>query len=963
LSVSENETQRAFPLIMANTTADLIPFETLLDSTNEGVYGIDTEGRCTFLNRAGSRMLGFTRYEVLGRNMHRLIHHSWEDGAPYAEADCPIFRARQMGEAVRVEHQVLWRKDHSSFHAEFTASPIVQNGERRGVVVTFSDISQRRQQELRMLAQYDVSRTLAESTSLAEGLPKILQAIGARLGWQMGAIWLINKRRAVLRAAAIWCAPELEASEFETVTREMTLPRGAGSPGRVWLEGKPLWIADVKEDSSLSPVRLKALGNLRSMVAFPLRSVRKVTGVVEFFSQSVREPDDDLLRTLATLGNQIGEFVERVRNDEELRTRDRAITSSINGIVITDASLPDNPVVYVNPAFERLTGYSAEEAAGRNCRFLQGPDTDRETVQRIREAIAAEQETNAVLLNYQKDGTTFWNDLTIAPVRDEAGVVTHFIGVQNDVTERKRAEEELIDAKEEAEVASRAKSQFLANMSHELRTPLNAIIGYSEMLQEQAEELHTSALVPDLLKIHSAGKHLLALINDILDLSKIEAGKMDLYLESFDVGRMVREVSATIEPLIERKGNQLSVRVVENLPMMRADLTKVRQSLFNLLSNSAKFTEKGAIELAVESREVRGAPGVEMRVTDAGIGMTPEQLSRLFEPFTQADRSTTRKFGGTGLGLAITRRFVQMMGGDIRVESEPGRGSTFRILLPLEVRQPQEAASDTGRDASQDAPGAQHAAKSGQFGTVLVIDDDATARDLMRRYLEREAFQTVMAESGEEGLRLAREQRPDVITLDVMMPKMDGWAVLQEIKSDARLREIPVIMVTIVDDKNLGYTLGADDYMTKPVDREQLATVLQKYRCPHPPCPVLLVEDDETTRGMMRSMLERDGWCVTEAANGEEGLERVKECGANVILLDLMMPQMDGFEFIARLRRNEETRDVPVVVITAKELTAEERQQLTGSAQKVLSKGQFTMDDLLRQVRALAPDLGSAHPM
>ena len=388
-----------------------------------------------------------------------------------------------------------------------------------------------------MLAQYDVSRALAESATSRRGFRRFCRRLGTGLGWPMGAIWLIDKRRAVLRAAAYGARPNSEASEFETVTREMTLPRGAGSPGRVWLEGKPLWIADVREDSSLSPVRLKALGDLRSMVAFPLRSGRKVTGVAEFFSQSVARTG----RRSAAHAGDAGQSDRRIcgtrPREEELRTRDRAITSSINGILITDASLPDNPVVYVNPAFERLTGYSAEETAGRNCRFLQGPDTDRETVRKIREAIAAEQEINAVLLNYKKDGTPFWNDLTIAPVRDDDGMVTHFIGVQNDVTDRKRAEEELIDAKEAAEEASRAKSQFLANMSHELRTPLNAIIGYSEMLQEQAEEhADRRGIIPDLRKIHAAGKHLLALINDILDLSKIEAGKMDLYLEIFDVG-------------------------------------------------------------------------------------------------------------------------------------------------------------------------------------------------------------------------------------------------------------------------------------------------------------------------------------------------------------------------------------------------------------------------------------------
>ena len=939
---------------MANTTADLVPFETLLNSTNEGIYGTDNEGRCTFLNRAGAQMLGYTRFEVLGRNMHRLVHHSRADRAPYPESECPTFQSRQTGQAVHSDAEVLWRKDGTSFPAEYSASPIVQDGFFRGAVVTFSDISGRKEQELRLLAQYDVSRVLLDAASLPDALPKILEAIATRLGWQIGSIWLIDKRRAVLRAAAVWRPPNIEAVEFENVTREMTLPRGAGSPGRVWSDGKPLWISDAAEDSGLSPLRLRALGALRSMVAFPLRSARRVVGVAEFFSRDVREPDDGLLRTMATLGTQIGEFVERARGEEELRTRDRAILSSINGIVITDAALPDHPIVYVNPAFERLTGYSAEEAAGRNCRFLQGADTDRETVRHVHEAIEAQQEVNVVLLNYRKDGTTFWNDLTIAPVRDDDGNVTHYIGVQNDVSARKQAEEELRTAKEGAEVASRAKSQFLANMSHELRTPLNAIIGYSEMLQEQAEELEAGSLGPDLQKIHSAGKHLLTLINDILDLSKIEAGKMDLYLENFDLGRMAREVSATIEPLMARKDNRFSARVEEDLPPMHADLTKVRQSLFNLLSNAAKFTEGGTIELAVAPREVNGAPGVELRVTDSGIGMTPEQMAKLFEPFTQADRSTTRKFGGTGLGLAITRRFVRMMGGDIEVESEPGRGSIFRIVLPLNVSSPPESAPDPRGSAVNGQP-ANPPHGAGNFGTVLVIDDDPAARDLMKRYLAREGFDTVTAENGEEGLALARKRPPDVITLDVMMPKMDGWAVLQELKRDERLRSVPIIMVTIVDDKNLGYTLGADDYLTKPVDREQLSVVLHKYRCAHPPCPILLIEDDETTRGMMRGMLERDGWCVTEAANGEEGLAKLNEGGANVILLDLMMPQMDGFEFLLRLRKDESTREIPVVVITAKELTAEDRRLLHGAAQKVLAKGEFAMEDLLRQVRAVAP--------
>ncbi len=926
---------------MADTTADLVPFEALLESTNEGLYGIDLQGRCTFLNRAGAHMLGVTRYEVLGRNMHRMIHHSHADKSPYLEDECPIRRVLTGGEASRVEDEVLWRKNGTAFPAEYSASPIMQAGSIRGAVVTFTDITTRKQQERRIRVQHDVSRVMAEASSLDEASPRILAAICEDLGWELAVMWRVDRRRAVLRARSVLGTGEFDASDFEQVTREMILPRGSGLPGRVWLEGKPLWAANLGADSDVSPMRLRALGDLRCLLAFPVRSNRRVTGVLEFFTRECRQPDEDLLRAVSTLGNQIGEFIERAQAEEELRVRDRAISSSSNGIIITDAAQPDNPIVYVNPAFERLTGYTFEEATGRNCRFLQGAETDPQALDKIREAIANRQEINVNLLNYRKDGTPFWNDLTIAPVRDDAGNLTHFVGVQTDVTERKHAEEDLRAAKEGAEVASRAKSQFLANMSHELRTPLNAIIGYSEMLQEQVEDMELPELRPDLSKIHHAGKHLLSLINDILDLSKIEAGKMDLYLESFEVARMVHDVTATIQPLVEKRGNRLEVRVEDGLPPMHADLTKVRQSLFNLLSNASKFTENGRIELDVR----RDDSFLEFRIGDTGIGMTPEQVSRLFEAFAQADRSTTRKFGGTGLGLAITRRFCRMMGGDVTVESEAGKGSEFTIRLPLHA----EMASPTG-DAPAETEVEPRPVRA-RAGTVLVIDDDPAARDLMKRFLAREGFRAVTADSGEEGLRLARAIRPNVITLDVMMPKMDGWAVLQELKSDSALRDIPVIMVTIVDDRNLGYTLGAAEYMTKPIDREHLGAILNRFRCSSPPCPVLLIEDDETSRGMMCSMLQREGWRVIEAGNGREGLERVREATPDVILLDLMMPEMDGFAFIVELRRNEDWRNIPIVVITAKELTAEDRRRLNGSVEKVLLKGAYDREELLAKVR------------
>jgi len=527
-----------------------------------------------------------------------------------------------------------------------------------------------------------------------------------------------------------------------------------------------------------------------------------------------------------------------------------------------------------------------------------------------------------------------------------------------DVTERRHAEEEVAKAKETAETANRTKSLFLANMSHELRTPLNAILGYSEMLQEEAVERNLAGeFGTDLEKINGAGKHLLTLINDILDLSKIEAGKMDLYLESFDLTEMIDDVASTIRPMVEKNANTLYIQRAPDLGAMHADQIKVRQALFNLLSNAVKFTHEGNITLEAARQNMDGSEWIVFRVTDTGIGLSSEQIVKLFQDFTQADASTTRKFGGTGLGLVLTRSFCQMMGGDVTAHSVSGAGSIFTIKLPAVVSEPKSegAAEAVGAEAvivsRQEgvAEGAETLLPTGSC--VLVVDDDPTQRDLIQRFLSKEGFCVRTAGGGDAGLRLARQLRPAAITLDVMMPGMDGWSVLLALKADPDLRDIPVIMLTMVDDPERGFALGAAEFATKPVDRARLSQILKKYTCPCPPCPVLLVEDDQKTREVTRTILEKEGWKVREAENGRVALESMERERPWLIVLDLMMPEMDGFEFVARVRKKLEWRSIPIVVLTAYDLTTKERRRLNGYVETILRKGGDSREALLHQLR------------
>ena len=638
------------------------------------------------------------------------------------------------------------------------------------------------------------------------------------------------------------------------------------------------------------------------------------------------------------------------RQADESAERIGAVVDNIIDAIIT---IDEKGIIQsANPGAESIFGFTVQELIGENVRILAaepyGSEHDGYIANYHRTGIAKIIGKPRELVGKKKGGDTFPMDLTVTELRVNNERL--FVGIVRDITEMKRNEEALRISSEMADEANKAKSDFLANMSHELRTPLNAIIGFSEMLEEEAEDLELVQFSDDLKKIKGAGHHLLQLINDILDLSKIEAGKMNFDLSQVNIHQLLSEVQSLAEPLINRNNNTLHTEFAPNLGTMHADETKIRQVLFNLVSNAAKFTENGQITLKCQRMELAGEDFIEIVVEDTGIGIPQGQIGKLFAEFSQADTSATRKFGGTGLGLAISRNFTRMMGGDISVRSEEGQGSTFTVRLPADVSKYVGQYKTGGMLSSYEVGASGDGADK---PLVLVVDDEPNMAELMERILTKNGFRMAWAKNGYEGLEKARELRPDAIALDVMMNGLDGWGVLTQLKSDPQVAKIPVIMCTIIDEKSRGLEMGAAAYLTKPIDREQLLAILEPLKEGRETLKVLVVEDDPEVRQMLNKHLRMAGCTVQEAENGRVGIETCREAAPDLILLDLMMPEMNGFEFMAELRKDEKLKGTPVVVITAMDLSEEDLKRLNGDVICVLNKQDYDTNQLIAEVKRI----------
>jgi len=499
------------------------------------------------------------------------------------------------------------------------------------------------------------------------------------------------------------------------------------------------------------------------------------------------------------------------------------------------------------------------------------------------------------------------------------------------------------------ERANKMKSEFMANMSHELRTPLNAIIGFAEVLRDKISGDLNDEQLDFVNDIHGSGLHLLQMINDILDLSKVEAGRMELQYEIFPVHDAIEDVHTILKGLANKKHLELKTTILTEVGDIEADRVKFKQILYNLLSNAIKFTpENGHINVEAGIMDDM----LQVSVSDTGIGMKPDDREKVFKEFWQADSSFARKYEGTGLGLALTKRIVEMHGGNIRFESEYEKGSIFYFALPLKAQLRKTKPKEIEAKPRQIPATGEKEAK-----TIMVVEDDRMATDLITLYLTNAGYNVIVAVDGEEAIKKAKEFHPFLITLDIMLPKKDGWDVLSELKNSQDTADIPVIIVSIVDNKDLGFSLGAAEYLIKPVDRLKLINTVNACipveKDKGKLMKILVVDDDEKAVKYMSAILENAGFEVLKAYSGKAGINLAMNSNPDLIILDLMMPEVSGFDVIEKLRTHPKAKGIPIIICSAKDITPKEKEELNGNILAIVQKGTHTKEDLLAAIKKI----------
>jgi PAS domain S-box-containing protein len=850
-----------------------------------------------------------------------------------------------------------------------------------------------------LTAEHVAARALVEAATFAEAAPKILQAICEALGWEHGALWTIDRNRDELRCAEIWTSPSVALPEFTAASRQVTFGRGVGLPGRVWSGGQPVWIPDVVQDSNFPRAPIAAREGLHGAFGFPVLLRGEVLSVMEFFSREIRAPDEDLLSMLTSVGNQIGLFADRRRAQEEL---DRFFTLSLDMLCIAGF---DGYFKRVNPAWERILGYKEADLLSRPFLDLVHPADRDATLAEMAKLNEGQEVIYFENRYYHRDGTVRWLLWTSTPFREQQIVYA----AARDITERKAAEEtmasyardleisqreledqaarlaqlvkELEVARRRAEEATEAKSAFLANMSHEIRTPLNAVLGMTalalrtRLTTEQRDYLTT---------VKNSAESLLAIINDILDFSKIEARRLDLETAEFDLREAVGDAAKLLALRADEKGVELACHIAPDVPdLLLGDAGRLRQVLLNVMGNAVKFTTNGEVVLRV-TVEAASPELVTLHfaVSDTGIGIAPEKQRQIFQAFTQADSSTTRRYGGTGLGLAIALRLVELMGGRMWVESEAGRGSTFYFTARFE--QPRTAPIGRSRPKPTALEGLR----------VLVVDDNATNRFILEEMLASWHMRPTTVSDATAALAALRKaetanERFDVMISDCQMPDVDGFRLTRNVRRDKRLAGTPIVMLTSVGHVDGSARLrksGVDACLTKPVKHSDLLDALAtlfgvstRQPCAEPAgqplgpravraLHVLVAEDNLVNRTLVTKLLQKRGHRVTAVENGRQAVDAIasgKGGGFDAVLMDLQMPEMSGFEAAHAVRERERGSGahLPLIALTAHAMQGDRERCLAAGMDGYLSKP-IDVDALLATVERLGGtgDAGGHEP-